>query len=107
MKTNFLIIFILFIIVIISIGGTIIYGYEEYCPRIKGCEIINGECPSCIKIGVKPITDFDLKKLENNFKKSYPKVFKQNNFKLKENNILPGGWDTYSYPTWKVIRVLF
>ena len=102
----------LILIIALSMGVTITHGqeYKIICKRISGCPVINGTCPTCEIIGVNKFQkesdeelDRMIEKYNINLRKEYPNDF----FEVKQSDKKPSGWDTYMYPTWKGIRVLY
>ena len=102
----------LILIVALSMCATIIYGqeYKMICKRLNGCPVINGTCPTCEIVGAnKRQKEYDdeldrmIEEYNANLRKEYPSDF----FEVKQSDKKPSGWDTYMYPTWKGIRVLY
>ena len=102
----------LILIIALSMGITIAHGqeYKIICKRISGCPVINGTCPTCEIVGLNKIQEDINARIERQLKKfkiyyegKYPKDF----FEVKRSNRKPSGWETYVYPTWKGLRVLY
>ena len=103
----------LILIVALSMGVSITHGqeYKVICKRISGCPVINGTCPTCEIIARKKSAsekldekiDRMLEEYKANLKKEYPPNF----FEVKRSKRKPSGWETYAYPTWKGLRVLY
>ena len=93
-------------------GVSVTYGqeYKVVCKRLSGCPVINGTCPTCEIVGAnKSQKEFDdeldrmIEEYNANLRKEYPSDF----FEVKRSNRKPSGWETYVYPTWKGLRVLY
>ena len=72
---------------------------------------LNGTCPTCKIIAKKKSANEELdgnitrmiQEMKDEYKKKYPPDF----FEVKRSNRKPSGWETYVYPTWKGLRVLY
>ena len=104
---------LILIVAFLSMGVSIPHGqeYKVVCKRISGCPVINGTCPTCNIIAKKKSANEELdakidrmlREYKANLKKEYPSDF----FEVKRSNRKPSGWETYVYPTWKGLRVLY
>ena len=102
----------LLLIVALSMGVTIIHGqeYKIICKRISGCPVINGTCPTCEIVGANKTQEDINTRIERQLKKFkiyYEEKYSSDFFEVKQSDKNPSGWDTYMYPTWKGIRVLY
>ena len=102
----------LLLIVALSMGVTIAHGqeYKIICKRISGCPVINGTCPTCEIVGGNNSQKEMSQKLDRiltEYKAENKEYFDDISWEVKQSNKNPSGWDTYIYPTWKGIRVLY
>ena len=102
----------LVLIVALSMGVSITHGqeYKVVCKRLNGCPVINGTCPNCEIVGIsKTQKELDAKidRMLEEYRAEIEKKYGPNFSEVKRSNRKPSGWETYVYPTWKGLRVLF
>jgi len=102
----------LVLIAALSMGETISHGqeYQVVCKRLTGCPVTDGTCPSCEIVWIgKTQEELNAKidRMLEEYRAEIEKKYGPNFSEVNRSNRKPSGWETYVYPTWKGLRVLF